>query len=240
MGTSGISGPSGTSRGDVGRGLLSRRRFLGGSFSALAAGAAAPGLLRTDGAGRAVKAAAGTPDYAAALRALGRTALRAPGSRPFPNLPAGADTMPGIQHIVVLMMENHSYDNLFGMLGRGDGFTLGPDGLPTATNPYPNGQLQHAFRMPTTCQLPSQPSQEWQATHTAYDGGKMDGFVRAKVSQGSSQISGGVAMGYWTGEDLPFTYSLAQAFPVGDRWFSSVLSQTTPTGGTSSQAPRPA
>ena len=32
--------------------------------------------------------------------------------------------LPKINHIVVLMMENHSFDNYFGMLGRGDGFHL--------------------------------------------------------------------------------------------------------------------
>ena len=35
-------------------------------------------------------------------------------------------------------------------------------------------------------------------------------------------------MGYWTGEDLPFTYSLAETFPIGDRWFCSLLGQTDP------------
>ena len=57
------------------------------------------------------------------------------------------------------MMENHSYDNRLGMLNRhgADGFRLGRDGLPTATNPYANGDLQHAFRMPTTCQLNGEP-----------------------------------------------------------------------------------
>jgi phospholipase C len=39
---------------------------------------------------------------------------------------------------------------------------------------------------------------------------------------------GGVAMGYWTGDDLPFTYSLANSFAVGDRWFASTLDQTIP------------
>ena len=138
---------------------ISRRRFIGGSASAVALGAVAPGALRTPGS--------------AALRALGRRALRQPGSCPYPGLPAGTDTMPRIQHVVVLMMENHSFDNFFGMLGRGDGFTLGPDGLPTAVNPYPDGRIQHAFRMPTTCQLPSRPSQEWLASHNAYNDGKM-------------------------------------------------------------------
>ncbi len=49
---------------------------------------------------------------------------REPGSLPFPDRPAGSDCLPGIDHIVVLMKENHSYDNYFGMLERGDGFTL--------------------------------------------------------------------------------------------------------------------
>src|ERR1700733_6882575 len=86
--------------------------------------------------------------------------LRHPGSLPFPRRPP--DTIPQIEHLVVLMMENPSFDNRLGMLDRHDvdGFRLGRDGLPTATNPYPDGTIQHAFRMPTTCQLNSQPSQE--------------------------------------------------------------------------------
>jgi phospholipase C len=170
-----------------------------------------------------------------ALRVLGRTQLRLPGSLPDPSLPSGADTIPRIEHVVVLMLENHSYDNLFGMLGRGpgqrprgDGFTLGRDGLPTATNPYPDGRLQRAFHMPTTCQLAHTPSQEWTASHNAYDNGANDGFVRTPISPSSSEIVGAVAMGYWTGADLPLTYSLARTFPIGDHWFGSCLGQTDP------------
>jgi phospholipase C len=111
----------------------------------VAAGAIVPRFLAAPPA-----EAARPTTHAAALRALGRTVLRHPGSRPFPGLPAGTDTLPGIDHIVVFMLENHSFDNIFGMLGRGGGFTLGSNGLPTATNPYPNGKIQHAFRMPTT------------------------------------------------------------------------------------------
>ena len=74
--------------------------------------------------------------------------------------------------------------------------------------------------MPTTCQVDAHPSQEWQASHVQYDGGRNDGFV---VSP-----SGPVSMGYWTGQDLPFTYDLATQFPIGDRWFCSVLGQTDP------------
>jgi phospholipase C len=217
---------------------LTRRRFLGGSASAVAAGALAPAFLggtaaaaATPPAAAATRKSAATPtaaQYKQALRALGRTTLRHPASLPFPHLAAGTDTLPGIEHAVVLMLENHSFDNFFGLLGRGDGFTLGANGLPTAVNPYPNGQLQHAFRMPTTCQLSGTPSNEWRTSYTAYDNGKNDGFVRAVATYGGSTDVGGVAMGYWTGDDLPFTYSLASAFPVGDRWFCSLLGQTLP------------
>src|SRR5206468_11491558 len=89
--------------------------------------------------------------------------LRPPDSRPDPRRPAGTDTIPQNEHIVVVMMENHSYDNHFGMLRRAgaDGFRLGRDGRPRAASPYPDGRIQHAFRMPTTCQLSGHPAQDW-------------------------------------------------------------------------------
>jgi phospholipase C len=210
---------------------VSRRTLLGGGATVAAAGVLGPALLgrafaqgaETLGSG-GTSVSPGATEYDA-LQALGRTTLRKPGSRPFPGLPEGTDTMPQIENVVMLMMENHSFDNFFGMLGRGDGFTLGSGGLPTASNPYPDGSVQHAFHMPTTCQLSGSPSQEWTASHTAYDNGLMDGFVRAQPSAGSSA---GVAMGYWNGADLPFTYSLASVFPIADRWFCSLLGQTDP------------
>ena len=127
-------------------------------------------------------------------------------------------------------MENHSYDNRLGMLFRpgADGFRIGSDGLPAAANPYPNGQIQHAFRMPTTCQLPARPSQEWTASHNAYANGRMDGFVRTPIDPLTTEIAGGVAMGYWQEEDQPFYYSVYRHFPIADRYFCSVLGQTYP------------
>jgi phospholipase C len=152
---------------------------------------------------------------------------RAVGQRPFPDRPEGSDTLPQIAHILVLMMENHSYDNYLGMLGRGpgehprgDGFAIGPDGRPTATNPTPDGATQHAFRMPTTCQLTGKPWQEWTQSHIQLNDGRNDGFVRS--------VSGAVGMGYWTRDDLPWAYSLATTFPLADRWFGSLLGQTQP------------
>jgi len=145
--------------------------------------------------------------------------LRQPGSRPNPRLPEGTDTIPQIEHIVVVMLENHSYDDHFGMLGRGDGFRLDKDGRPLHANPDGKGNLIRSFHMPSTCQLRGAPGQNWNASHTAFDGGRNDGFVKG---------SGPVAMGYWDGADLPFYYGLGRTFPLSDRWFCSVLAQTYP------------
>ncbi len=147
-------------------------------------------------------------------------ALLPAGSRPYPELAEGHESIPEIEHIVVVMLENHSFDNILGMLGRGDGFVLGRDGLPVASNPDGHGEVVRAFHMPTDCQLHGKPSQSWNASHIQYDGGTNEGFVVSK--------SGPVAMGYWTPDDLPFTNDLARVFPIGDRYFCSVLGQTYP------------
>ena len=147
-------------------------------------------------------------------------ARRKPGSLPFPDRPPGTDTMPEIEHVVVLMMENHSYDNYLGMLGRGDGFSLGPDGMPTNWNPTTDGRRQLAFPMTNDCQQDGKPSQEWADCHAQFAGGTNAGFVGSP--------SGPVAMGYWDRAQLPFYYSLASTFPLADRWFCSLLGQTFP------------
>jgi phospholipase C len=167
------------------------------------------------------------PEHREAMAVLGKTAMRAAGSLPNPALPAGTDTMPQIEHVVVVMMENHSYDNFLGMLGRGpfqtargDGYTIAADGYPSNSNPQSNGNAVRAFHMPTTCQFNGKPTQEWAQAHIQYASGTNQGFV---VSG-----SGDVAMGYWDQTDLPFTYALANSFPIGDRYFCSLLGQTDP------------
>src|SRR5262249_38822698 len=61
-------------------------------------------------------------------REIRRRSLHAPfGTRPRPDMAPGTDLIPKIKHIVILMQENHSYDNYLGTLsGRGDGLPLGP------------------------------------------------------------------------------------------------------------------
>src|SRR5690348_12529984 len=61
----------------------------------------------------AVAAAGGLPVWARLF--ADHSTLRKPDSLPFPHLPAGHESMPEIQHVVVLMMENRSFDNLLGL-----------------------------------------------------------------------------------------------------------------------------
>ena len=165
-----------------------------------------------------------------------RRAARAaePGDRPEPRRPPGTDLLPQLKHIVVLMMENHSYDNYLGLLrDRGDGFPLGPDGEPDAWNPAAGGGRIRAHRLTSTRQRDGIPSQSWHATHHQWQGGSCDGFVTATQqvvdAPGSDQAgAAAVAMGYWTEQDLPFYYGLARTFPLADRWFGSCLGPTFP------------
>jgi phospholipase C len=151
-----------------------------------------------------------------------------PGSLPRPDLPEGTDLLPEIRHIVVLMMENHSYDNYLGMLeGRGEGLPCGPDGSPVAANPRRDGSAVTAHHLASTVQVADDPTQSWRAVHLQWNGGSRDGFVRS-VEETVPGADPAVPMGYWTQEDLPFYYGLARTFPLADHWFSSCLGPTFP------------
>ncbi|HEX3460998.1 MAG TPA: alkaline phosphatase family protein, partial [Acidimicrobiales bacterium] len=153
-------------------GRLSRRTLLGGA----ALGATGAVLAACGGS-----SSSGTTTTSTS-RPVGKV-----GVPPNPKAAVGSDQLPQFDHIVVVMMENHSFDNLLGTLGRGDGLTLIANGTPRATNPDGNGHLVHSFHMPNVCQLKDKPAQNWNASHTQYSNGTNQGFV---ISD-----SGPVAMG---------------------------------------------
>jgi phospholipase C len=144
---------------------------------------------------------------------------------PFPDRQPGTinEEMP-FDHIVVVMMENHSFDNLLGALPLTnpavDGLTF-ENGAATNWNPGAGNLPSRvsAYRLETTEQA-SDVSQTWKEAHEQINGGAMDGFVK---STGARQ-----PMGYYTPEVLPFAYSLASTFTVGTRWFCSLPGPTYP------------
>jgi phospholipase C len=205
---------------DHGAGGPSRRGVLQAGLATAAGLGVAGWTSAADAAARPQVQSQHTRGLTRPLTATG--AIRQPGSLPYPDLREGTDTLPQIQHVVVLMMENHSYDNKLGMLRRrgADGFRLDRFGKPGETNPYKNGDRQLAFHMPTSCQLDNHPGQDWLDSHTQFANGRNDGFVISG--------SGPVSMGYWDGADQPFYYSMARVFPIADRYFCSLLGQTDP------------
>jgi phospholipase C len=148
--------------------------------------------------------------------------LRHPGSRPFPHRPAGhADDALPFDHIVVLMMENHSFDHYLGLLPKhgqpkADGFTF-RGGKPINSNPL-RGKRKTVYKLTDPCQPDNSGSQSWNDSHEQINGGAMNGFAR--TGEGS--------MGYYAPETLPFYYDLAKTFTLANRWFCSTPCQTYP------------
>jgi phospholipase C len=152
------------------------------------------------------------------------------GPRPRADLPEGGHLVPEIEHVVVLMMENHSYDNYFGWMGdHGDGFErdAAGDPVPSAPNLDASGRPVPLRHRPTTKQQAGTPTQNWAASHIQLGDGRNDGFVRS-VETTAPGRDGTIAMEYFNGDDLPFYAQLARTFPLAARWFCSCLGPTIP------------
>jgi phospholipase C len=131
-----------------------------------------------------------------------------------------------LQHIVVLMQENRSFDSYFGVLhdqGQPRTAEVPETGNPNPTNP--NGPPITPFHQPQTC-ISSDVAHGWTATHAEINGGKMNGFTTQNVAP--ADPTGRRAMGYYDQSDLPFYYGLARTFGIGDRYFASVPGPTYP------------
>jgi phospholipase C len=146
-----------------------------------------------------------------------------------------ASNLNKIEHIVVLMLENRSFDHMLGYLslvgGRDDieGLRAGMSNDAGGTT-YPIKHLEATHA----------PDPHWDPDHssTATDlqigGGGMDGFAesffRTLSGRGVKQPppDPGMVLGYYNAVDLPVYDHLAQCFCVCDRWHSSVPGATWP------------
>jgi len=139
---------------------------------------------------------------------------------PLPPLFPATDLYPQIQHFVIIIMENHSFDNVLGALDRSgvDGLTF-VNGAATNSNPDTSENPVLAYHLPTTCQDNFHVSQNWNSSHLSWNNGANDGFVK---------VSGKEAMGYYTAADLPIMHALGRTFPVCNKWFCSTMCQTYP------------
>lgn len=210
--------------------LLSRRAALQGlglGAVAIACGSEADGLppaQAEDGTVTATSPAESSEMDPAAPSSPGKTEKPGATDPPAPPTLSPKELLAGIEHIVVLMMENRSFDHFLGALSSDAGYANKAilDGLTGAEwNPGPNGSKVTVFKM--TNLTPDDPPHGWEAAHAQFNGGKNDGFV--KEHEGSSRNE---VMGFHDRSQVPLYYWFADHFAVCDRWFSSVMGPTWP------------
>lgn len=167
------------------------------------------------------------------LRLLGTAAA----SAAFPSITRAlaipADDRTGsildVEHVVIFMQENRSFDHYFGTLrgvrGFGDPRAVKlPTGKSVFHQPDPNN--------PDGFVLPFRPNadnlglkfledtpHDWSGTHAAWNGGNYNQWVPNK---------GTTSMAHMTRKDIPFHYALADAFTVCDAYHCSLLGPTDP------------
>jgi phospholipase C len=143
----------------------------------------------------------------------------------------GAANLERIEHIVVLMLENRSFDHMLGYLslekGRADieGLTPGLQNLHNETA-YP---IRHLDR--TAFDPDEDPDHSDHAVAVQINGGKMDGFATAFAELlAKRKFAGdpGLVMGYYNGSDLCVYDHLAEHFCICDHWHASVPGATWP------------
>jgi phospholipase C len=181
---------------------VTRRRFL--QYTALgSAAAAAVGAV----GGTAVASAR---DTSAAARAL----------------PKGwSGTIADLKHVVILMQENRSFDHYFGTLrgvrGFGDKQILTyPDGNNIFQQPdAARADLGYLLPYNLTDQTDGDLDHSWDGDHEARNGGVWNNWVPAKTEE---------TMGYFTRNEIPFQYAVADAFTICDGYHQAIMAPTSP------------
>jgi phospholipase C len=134
---------------------------------------------------------------------------------------ASAQTLPvpeasQIEHIILVMMENRSFDHLLGWLPGANGRQAGLLYTDKAGESHPTMQLTTFVG----CAHPD-PNHSYAGGRSEYDGGKMDGWLRTTTNDTFS-------IGYYVEDQLPFFSALARNFTTLDNYFASILASTFP------------
>jgi phospholipase C len=135
-------------------------------------------------------------------------------------------TIKDVEHIVVLMQENRSFDHYFGTMRGVRGFG---DPRPVV---LPSGKTVWHQSDGTKDVLPFHPdaadlglqflrdlNHDWAGTQKAFNGGRYDQWIPAKTA---------TTMAYMTRDDIPFHYALADAFTICDGYHCSFMGSTDP------------
>jgi phospholipase C len=162
-----------------------------------------------------------------AAAAIGCTTTATAGSSAAAKtLPNGwTGTIADVKHVVILMQENRSFDHYFGTLrgvrGFGDkqalryqngtGIFQQPDKTRT--------DLGYLLPYNLTDQTDGDLDHGWAGDHEAWNGGQWNNWVPAKTEE---------TMGYFTRNEIPFQYAVADAFTICDGYHQAIMAPTSP------------
>src|SRR6202166_1241977 len=159
----------------------------------------------------------GTASAVAELASLGlhgcgvRSVISPPGV-------SGCSKLTDIEHVVILIQENRSFDHYFGSYRGVRGFSdqsaafQQPD--PANTTIAPVGQLLpfHLDTTKTNAACTHDITHDWVPQHQSWDNGGMNQFVSSRLP--IDGIYADLTMGYYTRGDLPLDYAVADGFTI--------------------------
>ncbi len=160
------------------------------------------------------------------LQGAGLTGLTVAGSRwleaPARAAAAATTSLPaparsGIEHVVVLMMENRSFDHFLGWLPGANGRQSG------LSYPDLSGKRQQTHHLTTFqgCGF-ADPDHSVAGGHRQFNNGHCDGWLK------TPGVTDTFPIGYYTAGDLPFIANAARTFTTCDHYFAALLGPTYP------------
>ena len=137
-----------------------------------------------------------------------------------------------IEHVVILIQENRSFDHYFGayrgVRGFADPSAAFRQPYPPNTSSSPSGVLlpYHLDTTAADAACTHDIIHEWVPQHQSWNNGAMDGFVTSRLAINANDAV--LSMGYYSRNDLAYYYSVADAFTLCDHYFCSVMGPTDP------------
>ena len=174
-----------------------------------------------------------------AFGGLGPSALRALAAPPV------CGKLSDIEHVVILIQENRSFDHYFGTYRGVRGFSdpnvpqsqglpvwyQSDNGLMPAFGP-PSGYLApfriDSFNAAGTGECTNDITHDWAPQHAAWNSGAMDQFLKAHLDDTANAANAPMTMGYYSRADIAYYYALADAFTLCDAYHCSVIGPTDP------------
>jgi phospholipase C len=146
--------------------------------------------------------------------------------------PSACAKVTDIDHVVILIQENRSFDHYFGSYRGVRGFS---DQSAAFQQPYPGNTANapagvllpfHLDTTKTNAACTHDITHDWVPQHQSWNDGAMDGFVTSRLAINTNDAV--LAMGYYTRADLPYYYAVADAFTLCDNYCCSVIGPTDP------------